>query len=67
MKWMADKCVLCSSLWLSVDALEADLEGGPARSMSASSRQRTLHTLSEFRPTFRVRPASSSPSLAPQS
>lgn len=25
------------------------------RSMSASSRQRTLHTLSEFRPTFRVR------------
>lgn len=27
----------------------------PARSMSASSRQRTLHTLSEFRPTFRVR------------
>lgn len=26
-----------------------------ADNMSASSRQRTLHTLSEFRPTFRVR------------
>lgn len=49
MRWMADKYVFDS-----LDQGCPSVIDSRVCSMSQSSRQRTLHTLSEFRPAFRV-------------